>query len=254
MEQPPSRPRGDNADYPWDEFDSTAYFRHNYQALRYDDKQILEAIRDFFSKADRSTGERPPQGLDVGSGTNLYPALAMLPFCAGVTLWEYAATNVDWLRSEITSYSPSWDPFWERLALAPPYQAVADPRATLAERATVVRGSIFELPAATWDIGTMFFVAESLTSSTDEFERATRRFVDALRPGAPFAAAFMENSQGYDVGDRRFPAVAVTQETVRGCLEDVASGLDVQRLDSGKQPLRNGYSGMILVMGTVGTG
>jgi hypothetical protein len=261
MEPRHGRDQGDNADYPWDDFDSADYFRHNYSALRHDDRQILEAIRDFFSKADRYAGaarepadERPACGLDVGSGTNLYPALAMLPFCAGVTLWEYSARNIEWLRQEIRSYSPSWDKFWERLALAPAYQGVEDPRAALAERATVHQGSVFDLPPAEWDMGTMFFVSESLTSSPDEFVVATHRFIHALRPGAPFAAAFMENSTGYDVGERRFPAVAVTPETVRHCLEEVSHNLDVQRIDSGNNPLRDGYSGMILVLGTAGAG
>jgi hypothetical protein len=260
MEPRHGRDQGGNGDYPWDDFDSAGYYEHNYSDLRHDDRQILEAVRDFFWKADRSAGlretteERAVRGLDLGSGSNLYPALAMLPYCTELTLWEYSARNVEWLRAELKSYAASWDKFWERLELVPAYQAIADPRQVLAERTAVHQGSVFDLPAATWDVGTMFFVAESLTSSAAEFEAATHRFVDALRPGAPFAAAFMENSTGYDVGDRRFPAVAVTRETVRACLEEVGRNLDVQRIDSGNNPLRDGYSGMILVMGTAGAG
>jgi hypothetical protein len=251
---------GENADYPWDDFNSAAYFRKNYRTLRHDDRQILEAMRDFFSKADRVSGAsreaegQPARGLDLGSGTNLYPALAMLPFCAELTLWEYSTGNVEWLRREVQSYGESWDLFWERLAFAPPYQATTDPRAALAERTRVHRGSVFDLPAAAWDIGTMFFVAESLTGSPGEFTAATHRFIDALRPGAPFAAAFMEKSEGYQVGDQMFPAVPVTAETVRSCLDEVSHNLDVQRVDPGNDPLRHGYSGMILVLGTAGTG
>jgi hypothetical protein len=261
MEPQQGRRQGDNAYYPWNEFDSNSYFQHNYSALWHEDLQIVETIRDFFFKADRSAGREkspPPewsaQGLDVGSGTNLYPAMAMLPFCTELTLWEYSASNADWLRGEIRAYSESWDTFWKQFALSPPYQGIAEPRAVLAERARVHRGSIFDLPAASWDIGTMFFVAESVTSHRDEFERATRRFVDALRPGAPFAAAFMENSTGYPVGSRCFPAVPVTTEIVRNCLEDVTGSLDVHRVDSGAEPFREGYTGMILAMGMVGTG
>lgn len=261
MEPRQRREQGDNADYPWDDFDSVDYFRHNYRALRHDDRQILEAMRDFFSKADQLTrgakgapDDGPVRGLDLGSGTNLYPALAMLPFCAELTLWEYSARNTDWLRREVRSYSKSWDKFWERLAPTPPYDGTTDPRAALADRTQVHQGSVFELPTAAWHIGTMFFVAESFTSSPVEFEAATHRFVGALHPGAPFAAAFMENSTGYQVGDRSFPAVAVTPETVRDCLEEVSCNLDVQWIDSGDNPLRDGYSGMILVLGTAGSG
>jgi hypothetical protein len=259
MEQRPDRAQWENADYPWDEFDPTEYFSHNYSELRHDDQQILDATRDFFSKVDRSAGvsreaadDRPTVGLDLGSGTNLYPALAMLPFCAELTLWEFSASNAAWLRRETQAYSPSWDKFWERLALAPPYQDTADPRTTLAARSRVHQGSVFDLPTAAWDMGTMFFMAESCTANPVEFAAATHRFIAALRPGAPFAAAFMENSTGYHVGGRRFPAVSVTQETVRQCLEEVSGSLDVQHIDSGNTPLRDGYSGMILVLGTAG--
>src|SRR5262249_29567343 len=158
-----------NADYLWDDFDSISYFNHNYRTLRPDDLQLLEACRDFFVETDRTfragrgvADGRPARGLDVGSGTNLYPALTMLPFCAELTLWEYSARNISWLRNEIRSYAESWDPFWERLTLSPAYLSLPDPRSDLARRATVCQGTIFDLPAASWDIGTMFFVSESL--------------------------------------------------------------------------------------------
>ncbi|CAM5649016.1 hypothetical protein SANTM175S_10556 [Streptomyces antimycoticus] len=57
-----------------------------------------------------------------------------------------------------------------------------------------VAGSLFDLcsGAERWDLGTMFFVAESITTSLDEFRRGVGCFMSALNPGAPFAAAFME--------------------------------------------------------------
>src|SRR5262249_24239379 len=131
---------------------------------------------------------------------------------------------------------------------------IPDPRSVLARRATVHQGSIFDLPAASWDIGTMFFVAESLTTRHDEFESATHRFMRALRPGSPFAAAFMENSTRYDVGARCFPSFPVTVKIVRGCLEAFSGDLDVQRISLGSAPLRKGYTGMILALGTVNAG
>src|SRR5262249_25464352 len=52
--EPPHAPSRGNADYPWDDFDSTSYFQHNYGTLRADDLQILEASRDFFFKTERT--------------------------------------------------------------------------------------------------------------------------------------------------------------------------------------------------------
>lgn len=239
---------GLNGEFPWDEFDSSQYYDHNYKVLRDDDRQIVEIIRDFFATLDLS---RHRNGIDVGSGTNLYPALAMLPLCDKITLYEYSTSNVSWLQREIRSYAPSWDDFWELLAKEPPYKLVDSPRETLAAVARIERGSIFDLPESRWDVGTMFFAAESISATPSEFRAGLESFIRSLRTGAPFAAAFMENSVGYDVGTRRFPAVAVTANDVKNCLEGDVEDLAVHRVGLTNEPLRAGYDGMILATGKV---
>lgn len=239
-----------NSHFPWDDFDSGWYFDHNYKELRDDDRQIVEFVRDFFSTLDLPN-HRHIHGIDVGAGTNLYPALTMLPFCDEITLYEYAASNVSWLRRETQSYSPSWDSWWSLLVEEPVYKSFDSPREALAAAARVERGSIFDLPASRWDIGTMFFVAESISSAQSEFHTALGSFVRSLRPGAPFAAAFMENSLGYDVGTHRFPAVAIAEDEVGNCLGGVTEDLKIHRLGKTSNPLRDGYDGMILAIGRV---
>jgi hypothetical protein len=88
-----SGPPLQNDQVDWDSFRAADYYRHNYRHIRSDDRQIVEITRDFFA------GHRLPDGacgVDVGSGPNLYPAMAMLPFCAGVDLWDASAANIDW--------------------------------------------------------------------------------------------------------------------------------------------------------------
>src|SRR3712207_4648944 len=110
---------GLNSHFPWDDFDPNWYFDHNYKELRDDDRQIVELVRDFFATLDLPGGS---SGIDAGAGSNLYPALTMLPFCNEITLYEYAASNVAWLRREVQSYSPSWDPWWNLLVKEPLYK------------------------------------------------------------------------------------------------------------------------------------
>ncbi|MFC0530711.1 SCO2525 family SAM-dependent methyltransferase [Phytohabitans kaempferiae] len=259
-----------NSDAPWDEFDADAYWEKNYSTLRDDDEEILRRITAYFA-ANPPAGERPglhtrlwrrltrraapptALGLDVGPGTNLYPALAMLPYCRRITLWEYSATNVRWLRNELRSFRSTWDVFWGqatgiRRSSGGDTRGL-DPRPALARRVDVRQASIFDLPKSRFDVGTMFFVAESLTSDRSEFERATRAFVESLRPGAPFAAAFMEGSVGYQVGACHFPAVPVTIGQVKEFLTGLTPDLELHQVFSEK-PLREGYHGtMILALG-----
>lgn len=252
MDLTSGRPRVLNREAPWDEFDSSSYFAHNYRELREDDREIVALVRDFFADhfAQHAAGDPAPvrAGIDVGSGTNLYPALALLPWCERIRLFERAAPNVTWLARQVDQLGAHWEPFWRVLTDRPAYKAVPDPAAALRGKAVVEHGDLFRLPAERWDAGTMFFVAESLSTDRDEFETAVARFVDSLIVGAPFAMAFMENSTGYTVGDHEFPAYAVTKADVAQCLDGRAK-VEISRIGIPGKPVRLGYTGMLVACG-----
>ncbi|MEU4237650.1 SCO2525 family SAM-dependent methyltransferase [Actinoplanes sp. NPDC026619] len=235
-----------NADVEWDVFDSNAYFAHNYGTLRWDDAAIIKIIADFF--AANLHQQFIGHAIDVGSGTNLYPALTMLPYASRVTLYERAWTNRDWLSHSLEEPQPSWGQFWTAIAGGRHhYDRITKPLELLADRAEVAKGNVFDLRPNRYDLGTMFFVAESITTRDDEFRRATRLFVNSLTPNAPFAAAFMRNSSGYVVGDKRFPACMVSEDDVRDALEPVARRVEIKTVDS--HDLREGYGGMMVATG-----
>jgi len=235
-----------NADVDWDTFDPEIYRTHNYLSLRDDDRQIMVAMRDFFADA-KVTGGR---GVDVGAGANLYPSLAMLPFCARLDLREFSKPNVRWLNQQIKRYDQKWDPFWSVYRQNRIYARIRDPRAALAAVANARQFNLFGLPERRWDLGTMFFVACSMSNDIKEFYEAVARFVRALKVGAPFAVAFMEGSAGYPVGDADFPAVGIHVQEVAESLTGVAYDDVIITRITGGDPLRDGYSGgMILAMG-----
>jgi hypothetical protein len=242
-----------NADCPWDLFDSDAYQRRNYRTLHDLDRGIIEHIGRFFAAQHQARTKNDGtvwHGIDVGPGTNLYPALAMLPLASTITLWEHSSTNVAWLEGETRPYRRSWEPFWKALAASDPlYSHLDHPDEALATTVKIEKGSVFDLPEERWDVGTMFFVAESITGDHAEFESATRRFLRSLKPGAPFVAAFMENSRGYSVGHQRFPAVAITDRDLQPVLSELADAHKIHRIAS-REIFREGYDGMILVTGT----
>jgi hypothetical protein len=94
----------------------------------------------------------------------------------------------------------------------------------------------------------MFFVAESMTTSHAEFARGVECFLRALAPGALFAAAFMEHSDGYHVGKHFFPACDVGELEVHESLEPFAGEFKTMRLKA-SAAVRKGYSGMIVAYG-----
>ena len=244
-----------NSQWPWDDFDATRYWERNYLHLIDEDRQIIDQVSRFFASIDLGPNLR---ALDVGTGANLYPALLMLPFCRDVTLWEYSQSGVLWLKEHLLSHGElgsgtdeawPWYPFWSVMRERPAYRVEPQARATLSRRAEVVHDSLFQLSRAVWDIGTMFFVAESMTADLDEFNRALACFFTALRPGAPFAMAFMEHSTGYDVDGVPWPAVNIGQDELARGIGSAAESLTITRIGVGPEPLRDGYTGMLLAYG-----
>ena len=240
-----------NSDVAWDSFDPIAYVDHNYRDLQPKDAEILHIVRDHFADHFRKQGCGPIEGIDVGAGANLYPALSMLPWCDEITLFEHSNANVMYLESQVDFYGQNWDQFWDVLCGNQDYSSFdIDPRERFRKVVRAEQGNIFDLErlGGRWSVGTMFFVAESMTSSYQEFTLGVERFMRALAPGAPFVAAFMEHSTGYHTADRFFPACDVGEEEVRESLKPFADEFKVLRLQT-EAALRVGYSGMILSYG-----
>jgi hypothetical protein len=254
----------DNTDDPWNMFSSQDYWDQNYKELLAEDREIITKVGYFLTSAFANR-ERAQSAIDVGSGTNLYPALLMLPWAEQIMLADYSENNVGWLKHEIAADTGPWPwrSFWQLLQDAKGYSDVYQPRKQLREAcvskpgyAGIERRSVFELPKARWDLGTMFFVAESITRKPEEFREALERFLGALKPEAPFAAAFMAGSKGYEVAGTEFPAVPVTRDEIErhltelGVLEPKPGVIKpkVELLET--QPaVRDGYTGMIVATG-----
>jgi NNMT/PNMT/TEMT family len=259
-----------NREAPWPAFSPEKYFAHNYESMLSEDQEIIRRVGLFFTRtfaerrrAERGRGERgrAERAIDVGSGTNLYPALLMLPWADHIQLADYSPRNVSWLRDEVLDEEPEWAwwPFWQEVCKREDYKRISEPRKQLKqacfgnpEKGGVKQRSVFDLPSAQWQLGTMFFVAESITEEFDEFSEAIEKFVGALQPRAPFAAAFMAESKGYEVDGTWFPALPVTVEDVRKCFEECSiSELNVVMTETPPE-VRPGYNGMIVATGIVG--
>ena len=250
-----------NADAPWNKFSSEDYWRHNYSELQAEDREIIRLVSRFFIHAFGERGPARRRGIDVGSGTNLYPALLMLPWTEQILLTDFSASNVRWLSRHVCEESTAWDwqPFWRELHEMEGYNGISEPRKHLREAcvgepgfAGIEQNSVFALPPAQWDLGTMFFVAESITEDREEFRAAIASFVGALRPGAPFATAFMAGSHGYPVAGTRFPALPITLDDAELRFTELGvNGLSVELLQLPPK-VRDEYEGMIVATGFAG--
>ncbi|GGQ10572.1 hypothetical protein BKA00_005230 [Actinomadura coerulea] len=237
VNSPGTRP-GSNSEFPWDNFDPETYHGNNYGKMLLPDRKILTRGASWFNRValwrySEGMGQFA-HGVDVGPGSNLYPTLSMLAYCRKITLIEYGAANVEYLRKEIQYLSDSWRPFWTVISRFVGGRDFEWARRTLRERVTVVQGDIFtDLPVAEFDIGTMHFVAESLTAKPQEVRYGVRNFTRSLRRQSPFAMANMAGSHGYWVGDVWFPAAPVYATDVEWMLDLLAFKKWVEEIDKG---------------------
>jgi hypothetical protein len=242
-----------NDEVPWSDFDADGYWKHNYASVLPEDAEIIRYASDFLIRT-RAGKPRISRAVDVGAGTNLYPALLMLPWIENLVFTEYAPANIDWLAENLADRPGewAWQPFWDLVANLPGYRDVEQPRRRLASNHEIRLLSVFDLPRHAWDLGSMFFVADGMSSEEAEFESAVRAFLGALTPGAPFVMAFMEGSAGYDVSGVRFPSVRVTPGSLNELLARLpVTGTGLLRTDNTVRRLRPGYDAMLLVTGYV---
>ena len=235
----------------WSNFDADEYWKLNYASVLPEDAEIIQCAGKFLIEACGDPA-RLKQAVDVGAGTNLYPALLMLPWAERIVFTEYASQNIDWLSRDLAEGPGEWrwQPFWDLVAGLPCYRTVTDPRRALAAAHEIRTVSIFDLAPRTWDLGSMFFVADGMTTEKAEFEAAVRAFLASLRPGSPFLMAFMEGSTGYDVKGERYPSVLITPQSLDGLLAKLpVTGTSVLRTDNSVRRLRLGYDAMLLVTG-----
>jgi hypothetical protein len=246
-----------NAGAPWNMFSSNDYWRRNYSELQAEDREIIRRVSDFFVSA--RAGCPPVQrAIDLGAGTNLYPALLMLPWTEQILLAEFSKSNVLWLHDQLADNSSPWpwDHFWQEMQDGKGYTDIDRPRERLRDacasepgHAGIEQLSVFDLPKARWNLGTMFFVAESITEDPEEFRAAVASFVGSLTPGAPFAAAFMAGSNGYPVDGTHFPALPIEGDDVGRHLAALGvHELSVDLLETSHR-VRDGYAGMIVATG-----
>lgn len=240
-----------NADYQWSKFDSEAYFQHYYGQPHEDDDLVIRSAAHALMQARLPA--RALDIVDVGTGPNLIPFFCAMPFAKRLTAWEYAQSNVEWLERELASshLRPQWRHFWDvtRQAYKGEFPLPENPLSQLKSIASIVQGSIFDLPRHTWDGATMFFCAESITGKRSEFDEACAAFARCVRPGGPLAAAFLVRSGGYEVAGRKFPVLELSAHAIEETFRTHASGVSAKHIGIVDREIRSGYSGFIFLTG-----
>lgn len=235
-----------NADVDWNGWPVADYLAEVYRELHPSDDAVIEHHSAFYRTLTRDSVAR---SVELGAGPNLYPLMVAASASRNIEVIEPSAANLAYLDRQLHDPDPSWLPFYERCRKLQP-TLPATLLAALA-RVTVRAGSAADLRPDTYDLGSMHFVAESVTEDLDEFREICQSLARSVKLGGHLIAVFMENMSCYRIGDGpEWPGIPVDARLVREVFDPLVVDLSTTRVGFDPTGPDYGYTGMVLMTAT----
>lgn len=226
----------------WDRFGSDVYYENNYARVRSHNRRILEFL---CVEAEGALRGRV-RIVDIGTGANLYPALALAPYIGSIDFVDPSRNNRDWLEGQLGGSGSYWKHFWAECQRINPdrYGAFEDGWQSIRSRASIRDFRLSSIQSDAYDVALMFFVAESVTDDIAEFRENMRRCIECVAPGGWVFAGFMLGSAGYMVDGVRYPAISINGSELRECFAESCEEVRIEIIPRSTDAVRSGYSGM----------
>src|SRR5437016_4713274 len=208
--------------FDFDTFDPRGYLKEYYMTIDSENDQLLR----FFSECYRDIIPRSTL-LEFGSGPTLYSLITAAAKVETIHVCDRLEGNLReiqlWKRADEEAFN--WEPFIQRALELEGKRRVT--REDIRRRAELLRSKLttfcscdaFSNPPLQgnhineYDIVQVNFVAESITSSLIQWERAIYNITSLLKPQGTLILTALKNAVYYQLQEKRFPAVDI-DETV----------------------------------------
>ncbi|MEU8752866.1 class I SAM-dependent methyltransferase [Streptomyces chartreusis] len=235
-----------NDDVDWDVWPVREYLAENYRELHPSDAAVIAHHARLYRELAPCAIAR---SVEFGAGPNLYPLMLAAAASRRVDAVETGAGNVAYLTEQLRlGPDADWQPFHALCR-----RHLPDLPASLREALSpvrVVHGDVRALPAGTYGLASMHFVAEGASEDFAEFTEFCRLFARCVVPGGYLVAALMENLPTYRIGTTsRWPGCPVDRDAVRAVFTALTEELSVSRIDTDPTLPDYGDSGMVLMTG-----
>ncbi|MGF7228770.1 MAG: hypothetical protein ACQR33_02180 [Candidatus Saccharibacteria bacterium] len=247
-----------NNDVDWDTFNAQTYRERYFTELGAEDLWVATETLAFLAERE-VTADTLERVADVGTGPSLVLPLAGVAYAKHVELIEPGAQNAAYLRrvlQETQDMYQDWNVIEQQIAAdAHALPAHAHAARLLMERAVVRQAKLGDLAPDTYDMVTSCFCAESATGDVKECSDMIQTMLGSLKKDGIFAVGYIEHSQGYPdytheengINPRKFPAVDIDKQWLERQFR--GNNITVSRCPY-SQEMRDGYSGVLLAIGT----
>lgn len=240
-------------------FDPRAYLREYYSHVGNENQALLRFLDEAY--AHIFTEISAARMLEFGGGPTIYQLISAAKYAVSIDFSEYLDANLNelqlWLQDVHGQFS--WDNFiryvLEREGIHPHPDAVAQRRQLI--RSKIKRllycdvkksdplGAEFQSP---YDIVSINFVLESITSETAEWNVFVEHVAPLMRPHGYLLMCAIIGASSYRVGQLRFPAVPISPEIIETKLKQQHFSIVLTHSITAEHKDEQGYDGIFMVL------
>jgi len=248
---------------PFEPFDPRAYLNEYYSRLGEENQELLHFLEDVYR---RIFVELPAARLlEFGGGPTIYQLISAAKYPVSIDFSDYLDANLhevrDWLLGRPEQFI--WDDFIRYVLNLE--GAGGDVRAVM-ERTQLIRkkmkrlircdaknsrplGSAYRAP---YDIVSINFVLESITTEMTEWNALIENVLPLVRSQGYLVMCAITGATCYRVGERFFPAVAISAEILETKLKQQQFSIVYTRAIEAEHKDEQGYDGIAMVLAKKG--
>ena len=244
-------------------FNPQAYLQEYYSHLGEENRALLHFLHEAYACIFTETDSA--RILEFGGGPTLYQLISAAKYPVAIDFSDYLDENLreiqKWLQNQPGMFS--WDDY---LRYVLDQEGVSSDVRARDQRAHLIRTKVRRLLAcdakqadplganyrARYDIVSVNFVLESITTDMVEWDRLIEHVASLVRPGGYLLMCAITGATSYRVGDRFFPAVPITLDRLEGKLQQQHFSMMYRHAIEAEHQNLQGYDGICMVLARKG--
>lgn len=239
----------------FDFFGSNEYLQEYYSSIDQENDELLK----FYAQGYRDLAP-VKSTLEFSGGPTVYSLISTSNKTEYIHFSDYLKNNRDevsrWRNSHPRAFN--WDNY---IAKALEYEGVLVNDAVIAQRRELIKQKITKIVPCNafetfslaenqhnqYDIVQSNFVADSITSSMQEWQSAISNITAAVKKGGYLFLTSLKHAEYYLIEDKKFPAVPIAEKDILDVLRKNGFNIETILLKSIIAYPYRGYAGMIFI-------